>query len=135
MSAHRPVLILQLPEQLDWLGAQAFMLELEPLLDSQRPRMVFDCSEVHSLDGPGTEMMLHCLEATRKRGGDLKLASLSPESRQVLDLMPDAHGFESFRTSDEAVRSFAPLPAPGVLPKVSSGTNFFGETEALKKAS
>jgi anti-anti-sigma factor len=111
MAAHRPVLIMQLPEQLDSVGAQTFMLELEPLLDSQRPRMVFDCSEVHSMDGPGIEMMRHCLETTRQRGGDLKLASLSPESRQVLELMPDAHGFESFATSDEAVRSFHPLPA------------------------
>jgi hypothetical protein len=41
MSTSGPVLILQLPKQLDSLATQTFMQEFEPVFDSQRPRIVF----------------------------------------------------------------------------------------------
>lgn len=133
MATQRPVLIMQLPEQLDALGAQTFMQELEPLLDSQRPQIIFDCSEVRYMDGIGVEMMRHCVDEARKRDGDLKLAALSPESQVVLELMRDYRVFEAFASSDDAVRSFRSAPARGV--KVSSHANFDGETGVFKKAS
>jgi hypothetical protein len=36
--SHRPVIVLQLPEQLDSVGARAFIEELNPLLDFPGPR-------------------------------------------------------------------------------------------------
>ena len=133
MSTQRPVLIMQLPEQLDALGAQMFMQELESLFDSQHPRIIFDCSAIRYMDGVGVEMMHHCLEEVRKRDGDLKLAALSPEAQVVLELMRDARVFDTFATSDDAVHSFRSLPATRV--KVSSHAHLDGESRILKKAS
>jgi anti-sigma B factor antagonist len=134
MSAHGPVVIMQLPEALDSLGTQTFMQELEPLLDSQRPRIVFDCSEVRYMDGPGIEMMLHCLEATRKRDGDLKLATLSPEAQLVLELMRDAPALEAFASSDDAVRSFNALSAARPSQKAPLNAKDF-DLRGLRRAS
>ena len=134
MSTQRPVVILQLPEELDAFGAQTFMQEFEPLLQPQRPCIIFDCSEVRYLDGVGVDMLRHCLDEARKRDGDLKLAALSAEAQVVLELMRDTRVFEAFASSDEAVRSFLSAP-PKVLQKVPSYANFYRETRVLKKVS
>jgi hypothetical protein len=80
-------------------------------------------------------MMLHCLEETMKRDGDLKLAALSPESEVILELMRVARVFETFGTSDEAVRSFNAIPVEAVSPETPWYANVFGELGALKQAS
>ncbi len=135
MSTYGPVLIMQLPEQLDSMGAGMFMQELEPLLDIQFPRIVFDCSEVRYVDRVGLEPMLRYVEEVRKHEGDLKLASLSPEAQAILQLMRDARVFEAFATSDDAVQSFSSLiPAKGVQ-NISTAPNFSLEPGNLQKAS
>ena len=67
-----------------------------------------------------------------KCDGDLKLAALSAESDAVLELK---RVFESFATSDAAVRSFNSVPAVRVLQNAPFCANNFGESGALKKAS
>jgi len=111
MLTNGPVVVMQLPEQLNMEGVRNFLPELEPLLECHRPRIVFDCSQVRYLDSAGVEMMLHCLEEAMKRDGDLKLAALSPESEVILELMRVARVFEAFATSEEAVRSFSAVPS------------------------
>ena len=135
MLTSGPVVVMQLPEQLNSTEVRTFLQELEPLIDSHRPRIVFDCSQVRYIDGAGVEMMLHCLEETMKRDGDLKLAALSPESEVVLELMRVARVFESFPTSDEAVRSFHALPVDPATQSAPWYSNVFGELGTLKQAS
>jgi anti-anti-sigma factor len=135
MLTSGPVVIMQMPEQLNAVGVRTFMQELQPLLETHRPRIVFDCSQVRYMDSAGVEMMLHCLEEVMKRDGDLKLASLSPESEVVLELMRVARVFEAFTTSEEAVRSFNAVPAEGVSQSAPWYASIFGDLGALKQAS
>lgn len=135
MLTSGPVVVMQLPEELNRSGAQSFLQEAEPLLDCHRPRIVLDCSQVRSIDSAGVEMMLHCLEEAMKRDGDLKLASLSAESEVILELMRVARVFEAFATSDEAVRSFNAVPAEAVPLDAPWCPSVFGEMGALKQAS
>ena len=135
MLTSGPVVVMQMPEQLNAGGVRTFMQELEPLLECHRPRIVLDCSPVRYMDSAGVEMMLHCLEEAMKRDGDLKLAALSPESEVVLELMRVARVFEAFATCDEAVRSFNVVPAEGVLQSTPWYANVFGDMGALKQAS
>jgi anti-sigma B factor antagonist len=130
-----PVVVMQMPEELNMDGARRFLQELEPLLECHRPRIVLDGSQVSYIDSAGVEMMLHCLEEAMKRDGDLKLAALSRESEVVLELMRVARVFETFATDDEAVRSFNALPAEAVPPDTPWYANVFGDMGALKQAS
>jgi anti-anti-sigma factor len=130
-----PVVVMQMPEQLDSTAVRTFMQDMQPLLEIHRPRIVFDCSQVRYMDSAGVEMILHCLEEAMKRDGDLKLAALSPESEVVLELMRVARVFEAFATSDEAVRSFNVVPAEGVSQEATWYANVFGEMRAVKQAS
>src|SRR5215469_12698521 len=105
------------------------------LLESNRTRVVFDCSEVHSMESAGVEMLLRCLEEVLKRDGDLKLAALSSEAEVILELMRVARVFESFPTSDEAARSFNAIPADAIPPDAPWYSTIFGDLGALKQAS
>lgn len=135
MLTSEPVVIMQMPEQLNLDGVRAFLQDVEPLLECHRPRIVLDCSQVRYIDNAGVEMMLHCLEEAMKRDGDLKLAALSAESEVILELMRVARVFEAFATSDEAVRSFNGIPAEAVPPDVPWYASVFGEMGTLKQAS
>ncbi len=135
MLTNGPVIVMQLPEHLNLDGVQRFLPEMEPLLECHRPRIVLDCSQVRYLDSAGVEMMLHCLEEAMKRDGDLKLAALSPESEVILELMRVARVFESFATSDDAVRSFNAVPVEAVPQETPLITSVFGDMRPLKQAS
>jgi anti-sigma B factor antagonist len=133
--SRRPVIVMQMPGQLDSVGARAFLEELNPLLDFPRPRLVFECSQIRYLDSAGIEMMLHCLEAAIGRDGDLKLAAVSREAEIVLQLLQNAGVFQEFASSDEAVRSFAVVSSEGISKSAPASVNIFDDRSPLKKAS
>ena len=106
MQSRSPVVVMELPEQLNHSEVKYFLDELQPLLEIDRPYVVLDCSQIQSMDSAGVEMLLHCLEEAMKRDGDLKLAAVSPASAVILELMRVDRLFEVFETAAEAVRSF-----------------------------
>lgn len=113
MLVRRPVIVMQLPEQLNAAKVQNLVAGLAPLLEPHRPRIVLDCSRVKSIDSTGVEMLLSCLEEAMKRDGDLKLAAVSPESKVIFDLMRVDGIFEMFATPEEAIHSFSMGVASG----------------------
>jgi anti-sigma B factor antagonist len=135
MLTSGPVVVMQVPEVLNVKEVRNFMEELGPLLESNRPRIVLDCSQVRSMESAGVEMLLRCLEEVLKRDGDLKLASLSPEAEVILELMRVARVFEAFQTGEDAVRSFNAIPADAVPQNTPWYADVFGELGVLKQAS
>ncbi len=106
MYTRGPVIVMELPEQLNHVEGTTFLAEMRPLLEIQRPRIVLDCSQVQHMDSAGIEILLQCMEEAMKRDGDLKLAALSPASAAILELMRVDRLFEVFQSADEAARSF-----------------------------
>jgi anti-sigma B factor antagonist len=135
MLTSGPVVVMQVPENLNAGEVPNFMQELGPLLESSRPRLVLDCSQVRSIDSAGVEVLLQCLEQALKRDGDLKLAALSPEAEVILELMRVARVFETFATSEDAVRSFNAIPTDAVPQDAPWYSAVFGDLSALKQAS
>ena len=113
METSRPVIVKRVPESLNLRQARVFLEEVRPLLEHDRPQLVFDLSLVRRLDAAGVEMLLFCMKEAARRDGDLKLASLSPHARVVMDLTRAGRLFEMFATSAEAARSFS-----GYLPNM-----------------
>ena len=132
MYTSGPVIVMQLPEQLNQREVKAFCEELQPLLESDRPRVVLDGAQVRQADSAGVEMLLHCMEAAMKRDGDLKLAAVSPELATILELTRVDRLFEMFDTASDAVQSFhaAPLPALTQAEAWPSGYGLLGDLKA-----
>src|SRR5215470_130372 len=135
MLTSGPIVVMQVPEVLNVGEVHNFMQELGPLLESNRPRIVLDLSQVRSMESAGVEMLLHCLEEVLKRDGDLKLAALSAEAEVILELMRVSRVFETFRTCEDAVHSFNAIPADAIPQDAPWYSTLFGDLGALKQAS
>lgn len=107
METSRPVIVKRVPERMDQRSARAFLRDIQPLLNSDRPQIVLDLSQVHRLDVAGVEVILEAMHAVMKRDGDLKLAALSDQAAVVLELTRTDRLFEIYGTSTDAVRSFS----------------------------
>jgi anti-sigma B factor antagonist len=129
------VIVMQLPEELKRQEVGPFLEELQPLLESDRPRVVLDCSEVRHMDSAGVEMLLHCMQEAMKRDGDLKLAAISPESAVILELMRVDRLFEIFDTPEEAVQSFQGFPVAPTPQTAAWYTGAYGALGDLEAAS
>ena len=135
MNTSGPVIVMELPEQLNHAGVVPFLIELKPFLESDRPRLVLDCSMVRNIDSAGVEMLLHCMEQAMKRDGDLKLAAVSPEAAVILELMRVDRLFETFETSSAAVRSFGVFPSSENPQSEPWNTGAYGALGDLEAAS
>jgi anti-sigma B factor antagonist len=127
---YSPVIIVQVPEQMNQSEAVTFLAELKPLLEGERPRIVLDCSEIQEIDSAGVETMLLCMEEAMKRDGDVKLAAVAPTSAVILELMKVDRLFEVFDTADEAARSFHAIPAPATSANLHWIDSSAGDLEA-----
>jgi anti-sigma B factor antagonist len=134
MHKSGPVIIMQLPERLNQGNVQTCSSELDPILVSERPRIVLDCSLVQYMDSAGVEMLLHCVQEAMKRDGDLKLAAVSPAAATILELMRVDRLFETFETTDEAVESFHAFTMPAI-PQTEALPDVYGALADLKAAS
>ena len=107
MEKNRPVVVKRIPERLNSKQAKLFLHEMEKVVNSDRPQLVFDCSQVKQIDAAGVEMLLHCLSRAIKRDGDLKLASVSPQMEIVLQMTRTDRLFEVYDSATDAVLSFS----------------------------
>ena len=135
MTTREPVIVMELPQQLNQAQVKTFFKELQPLLEADCPRIVLDCSQVRLIDSAGVALLLQCMQEAMKRDGDLKLAAVSAASEAMLELMRVDRLFEIFETSKEAVQSFDAIqsyPIPQLAPRRTAA---YGVLENLKIAS
>ena len=85
---------------------RSFLAELAEELDTERPRVVLDCSAIDAIDDRTIHLLLRCLEEGMKRNGDVKLAALPPAAAAVLHEAGLSQLFELHSTPAAAVRSF-----------------------------
>ncbi len=112
METNRPVVVKRMPERLSQREARSFRQEIEPILNTDRPQVVFDCSLVKHIDAAGIELLLDCLRRVMGRDGDLKLASVSAQMAVILEMTRTDRLFEIYDSSSDAVLSFSRfLPA------------------------
>jgi anti-sigma B factor antagonist len=107
METSRPVIVKRIPERLNMKQARKFQQEVRPFLQSDRPQLVFDLSQVRQIDAAGVDMLLTCMSEAMRRDGDLKLAALSPQAAIVLELTRTDRLFEIYDNSTDAVRSYS----------------------------
>ena len=110
MIAKRPIIVLELPEKLVLGRAHLFFDQVQEFLTIDRPRLVFDFSEVTQIDSAGIELLLNCMEAVMKRNGDLKLAAIRTGPAVILELTQVDRLFEIFDNVSDAAQSFDQFP-------------------------
>jgi anti-sigma B factor antagonist len=116
MASCGAVVVKKFPESVSVNHVQHLQREAVPLLENDRPCVVFDFSDVMQLDSAGIEMLLRCMEEAMKRNGDVKLAAVSPQVAVILELTRVDRLFEIFETPADAVESFHRFPMQAFPP-------------------
>jgi anti-anti-sigma regulatory factor len=106
----RAVVVKRLPDVLNVKNKVAFLHEIGSVMNTSRPRLVLDCSNLRDCNGSVIHLLLHCLEEAMKRNGDVKLAAVPRTAAVVLVSTGVARLFETFDTTEEAVNSYHRLP-------------------------
>lgn len=76
--------------------------------DSKKHDVVFDLNQLNYIDSQGVSSFLSLLRLLNSKGGDLKLAAVTPPIRISLELVSLHKVFEIFKTTDDAIQSFNP---------------------------
>lgn len=79
---------------------------LQTRLDEGRSNLVLDLSEVHYMSSSGLRSLVSALRESKKKGGDVRIASPSERVREVLGLAGLDSLFESYDDVTAAVGSF-----------------------------
>jgi anti-anti-sigma factor len=111
----RTVRVHQIPEKITQNEEKLFLRDLQAYFDSERPKIVLDCSRIESMDTATIRLLLSCLELVMKRNGDVRLAALDSADEASLRSAGIKRLFETYKTTAEAVNSFHQRPA-SVLP-------------------
>ena len=86
--------------------AESFSEMLKARLDEQSLRLVVSLSEVPYLDSIALEGLLDAAEQSHRRNAQLKLMSVPPTCREILELTGLSKHFQIFETVEDAVKSF-----------------------------
>lgn len=92
-------------------GAQVAMIRqgLDAGLKSSH-RLVLDCRELEYMDSSGLGALISGLKTALSRGGDLRLAAVSPKVRMMLEITRADRLFSLYQTPSEAVASYDTNP-------------------------
>lgn len=107
----RAVNILQLPGQISSSSHGEILRRLKQAIQSGHPRFVLDCSKIQIMGPEEIQFLLSCLEEVMKHNGDVRLATVTPEARAVLQDAGISRLFEIYGSTESAIHSYQVRPA------------------------
>ena len=100
-----------MPEKMNLKQARKFLKEVQPFVNSDRPQVVFDMSQVRHIDAAGVDVLLQCMRAAVKHDGDLKLAALVAAVRSGAGADPHRTALRDLRQFHRRREELQQLPA------------------------
>ena len=134
---NRGVSILRVSGYVDTTTSPDLERRLQALLREKRYHVVVDLSRVEYISSAGWGIFISEIREIREHSGDLKLAGMVPDVKEVFDLLEFENILQAFTDSDLAVASFGPIvPAnanPDANPTPDSGTSRDAGSEASRR--
>lgn len=106
---NRGVSVLRVAGYVDTTTSPELERRLQALLREKRYHIVVDLSRVEYISSAGWGIFISEIREIREHGGDLKLAGMVADVREVFDLLEFENILQSFSDSDLAVDSFGPI--------------------------
>ena len=106
ITQHETVTVVAVAGSIDALTADTLVTALLAELSAGRTRLVADFAEVEYTSSAGLRVLLTTLKDARQRGGDLRLAQIRPNVKQVLELSGFTSILKCFADVPLAVASF-----------------------------
>src|SRR5690349_21295916 len=115
---NRGVSVLRVSGYVDTTTSPELERRMQALLREKRYHIVVDLTRVEYISSAGWGIFISEIREIREHGGDLKLAGMIPDVREVFDLLEFENILQAFPDSDLAVGAFGPIvpasppPAP-----------------------
>lgn len=89
-------------------SATSFYLEskLDELIVAERVRLVIDLTEVDYISSAGWGIFVSEIKGLREKGGDIKLAGMTPEVRDVFELLEFDTLLTPYESATDALMAF-----------------------------
>jgi anti-sigma B factor antagonist len=116
---NRGVSVLRVSGYVDTTTSPDLERRLQALLREKRYHVVVDLSKVEYISSAGWGIFISEIREIREHGGDLKLAGMIPDVREVFDLLEFENILQSYPDGELAVASFGPI-VPADTPGASS---------------
>jgi anti-sigma B factor antagonist len=97
--------VITISGRIDVISAKDLEIFLDNALD-KNSRMIFDLSETEYISSSGLRVFLATLKTLNKKNGEMKLASLQPVIRNILDISGLSNIFSIHHNLKEAMDSF-----------------------------
>ena len=106
---NRGVSILRVSGYVDTTTSPDLERRLQALLREKRYHVVVDLARVEYISSAGWGIFISEIREIREHGGDLKLAGMAPDVREVFDLLEFENILQSYSDAELAVASFGPI--------------------------
>ena len=116
------VSILRVSGYVDTTTSPDLERRLQALLREKRYHVVVDLARVEYISSAGWGIFISEIREIREHGGDLKLAGMAPDVREVFDLLEFENILQSYSDADLAVASFGPIVPANVEAPVATTT-------------
>ncbi|HKW14986.1 MAG TPA: STAS domain-containing protein [Candidatus Krumholzibacteria bacterium] len=106
-GANPPVAVLTLKGTIETTNASGLEETLARIVDERCYRIVVDLGAVTYISSAGWGIFISEIKRIRRNGGDIKLAAMSPEVREVFDLLEFGNILKPYERPADALRDFA----------------------------
>ncbi len=106
---NRGVSILRVSGYVDTTTSPDLERRLQALLRDKRYHVVVDLSRVEYISSAGWGIFISEIREIREHGGDLKLAGMIPDVKEVFDLLEFENILQAYTDTELAVASFGPI--------------------------
>lgn len=132
--SNRGVSVLRVSGYVDTTTSPELERRMQALLRDKRYHIVVDLGRVEYISSAGWGIFISEIREIREHGGDLKLAGMIPDVREVFDLLEFENILQSYPDADLAVASFGPI-VPANTPSDSSSGSGSGSSSSQSGAS
>ncbi len=87
--------------------ASKIRVSIEPLLSTGQSKVLFDLGGLKQLDSAGVTTLIVVFKRVRSNKGDMKIARLSGQPREIFRLLRLDQVFDIYEELDVALQSFA----------------------------
>ena len=98
--------VLTVNGQVDASSAPAMEKALQALIVAQRGKVVVELAQVDYISSAGLRVLLAGIKQARSLGGDLRVAGLQPQVKEVFDIAGFTPLFKAHADATAAVNSF-----------------------------
>ncbi len=106
-GSNPPVAVLTLKGTIETTNASGLEETLARIVDESCYRIVVDLGSVTYISSAGWGIFISEIKRIRRNGGDIKLAAMSPEVREVFDLLEFGNILKPYEKPSDALRDFA----------------------------